>query len=559
MTTRKNFKKRVSTITAVLLAAAMLLGATYAWNDTRQHKTNPFSATNSDHPEGMETREITLNNTFTPPSWAWGDAETEGQTTPNLISVSNMGASTTHTFVRLSLKQYMELRTATEDFYKDELGTVILFATFPDGPDMGKYMTVDDATRLGLNYGSFPIVTGVAPDGTETTQLYATTSDSEQTNGIYGKPMLKTELQVVWGGVPKAPINHGPQTPGKGECAYTPTIKGVTNMAGRVVPTAMNVPDKSKVKSIEEYVKIDWNTTIKESPNIITFKEWQTTYNCDWVDKWIYDDVKVTAADIAAGAQEGWVYWGSPLEPSKSTTDLINSVSTTRTDPMINILAAGLSGAVDYVVHTDMEAVSGFSKFYEADAGENKKGDPKTTEIETLFEPTLPKGETTDKPTVDARTLFFAQMKLHERESFADRASVRGSQRVVRHDLIGVKEGGIVPDNLKLRTLVDPGPSQNYFFNYQAPTNPAEFNGTGTQSNKKFQMQFKGWASSKTLAGKPDTSSTTAPVPEGVGTPDVARYNGTAFLPTGISLKNANVTRLYAVWEKVDVTAPPAP
>lgn len=497
---RKSLKKRVSTVTAVLLAAAMLLGATFAWNDTRQHKTNPFSATDGGA-AGVEIRDVTLINPFTPPEqWEW--SESQDLTTPNLITVRNMESSTIHTFVRLSLKQYMELTSIgdgsrNDHFYLDEKDQMILFATHATGSRRGQYMTADEATALGYTkYGTYLVSVG----GVET--LYATTNHNEIRNGIYGKPMLKAKLQARWGDVPRATTVHGPQTPGKGECSYTPVIKDTTTLA----PVQIQFADVSKddLQELDKYVAIDWNAA-----NMMTFEEWADTAgnNGQWVAKWIYDDSKAANST----QQEGWVYWGAPLEQTQETLTLINNIKTLKGVGPIKEGFDGLSliGQVNYMLHTDMEAVSGFSDF-------NNDGTPKTSEVDNIFKPTLPTDGTT--ASMDARAKFFDKMNAYEKEVFEDRKDIRAGKRIVRFNPLSTNPG----TNFKPRKVIDKPASGPHVLTFDTSMTP-------TLTGKTFV----GWASTEAKAKS--------------GTADVTTYAAGAFTPTTLNLTE-DITTLFAVY-----------
>ena len=205
-TTKKNKdSNRIATVMAVVLSLALILAGTYAYTDFAQHSTNPFS--------GGEEVSVTLNDNYTPPvEWL------SGQTINKQVSVTNTDQSNRNVYVRLQLKEYMESYNLVP---VQENGENVLFATYADGANKGKFMTWADAVAAGYEYTEY-IVNGVS---------YARTSNDELRNGIYGKAMYIYSDLNIYGTADKADYIHEEQH--TDECDYKVHMWDSTSLANR--------------------------------------------------------------------------------------------------------------------------------------------------------------------------------------------------------------------------------------------------------------------------------------------------------------------------------------
>ena len=291
-TTKKNKdSNRIATVMAVVLSLALILAGTYAFTDFAQHSTNPFS--------GGEKVSVTLNDNYTPPvEWL------SGQTVNKQVSVTNTDESNRAVYVRLQLKEYMESYNLVP---VQESGENVLFATYADGANKGKFMTWADAVAGGYEYTEY-IVNGVS---------YARTSNDELRNGIYGKAMYIHSDLNIYGTADKADYIHEEQH--TDECDYNVHKWDGNSLANR----------KEASDTIADYISWTLGT------DVMLMSDWQTSGKPTG-NFWVLDE------------EDGWIYWATAIAPGESTSNILESVT-------LDVMPGA---SFEYYIHIDMEAVT---------------------------------------------------------------------------------------------------------------------------------------------------------------------------------------------------------
>ena len=309
MKTNHRKKKRAAIIVAILALIATTMGGTYAYQDYQQHKSNELNG-------GSAKYEARLVEDFSEvDNWVVGDGPVVKK-----ISVANLGTAPEYgkVYVRIQLREYMEIgelayQETAKRYMIDIDGEFIMFenesqaiaATSAVGPFAGHiYAELTDAVTGKSGY-------------------FIETKDRDP-NGQMGKYVI-TGYAV---GDPAAVIANGPQHKAAStnhhafpseECDY-----------------AIHSWKQGAVLETRDYIEWQLNTG-----SIITLSEWLDpagAYKGAPVAKWVIDDRN----------DEGWVYWGSALEPDSVTELFMESVKLTRQP----------DGSFYYVIHTDMQAVS---------------------------------------------------------------------------------------------------------------------------------------------------------------------------------------------------------
>jgi len=296
------------TLRKALLILAMLpgiIGTTYAYKDYTQHKSNEFDG------KGMLYDARLVENFTETPDWKISDGQITKQ-----ISAANMGTPPEYgpVYVRLQLKEYMEISAQTfiysdKRYMTDTDGKYIVFPTQAEA--LAAYPGHNTAQMTDY-------VTGV-------TGWFIETKPHDD-NGEYGK-------FVATGEKTDAPV---PVIPGT--VRATDTVSGFNMAVTQECSYPVHRWDGNNLQTAD-YVQ--WQLGAPQSPSdpppVIKLSEW----NGKPGPFWILDD-------SSQYASSGWAYWGEPLNPESSTSDLLKSVS----------LIKQPDGSFYYVVHADMQAVS---------------------------------------------------------------------------------------------------------------------------------------------------------------------------------------------------------
>lgn len=302
---KRSGKKIAAGITAMVLVVALLLGGTLAWTDFLQHKDNPM--------RGMSDTEVTLNDEFIP-----DNAFKNSTIASKKVSVTNPKDSENNVFIKVQFKEFLETYSATYEPIKDSDGEKVYFATWANGSKIGEYLTSDEALGQGLKYDVFEV------GGVE----YARINFTENRNGIYGKVMYdpasrdNSSVTDTFGSVEKATKQTHEQVdsrePGESyACDYETYL-----WDGKGIESRANTGDFVH----ELYFK--WN----QGGGVVTMAQWNAAGQ-PLGNFWIID-------------ADGWCYWAMPLEPGKTTGNILESLT----------MLGKPAGDYEYVIHVDMKS-----------------------------------------------------------------------------------------------------------------------------------------------------------------------------------------------------------
>ena len=293
-------KRKVTAIIAIVALVVTSLGATYAYTDYQQHKSNELTGL------AMKYEARLVEDFEEIDDWTVAD----GAVTKK-ISIANVGKASDgfgDVYVRMQLKEYMEIApityvTTNVRYMIDELGKFRV------------YQTQAAAQAAYPNHLYANLTDAVTGDS----GWFVQTQDKDP-NGQMGKHVVTS------------------YTVGQGQ-----KIIGGASGPNRAQTTShhLHPSDECKYKvhtwngnELESREYIEW---ILNDPDIIMFSAWDGLP----VAKWILDDTVQFGAD-------GWVYWGEALAPETSTALFMEAVE----------LIKQPDGSFYYVIHTDMEAVS---------------------------------------------------------------------------------------------------------------------------------------------------------------------------------------------------------
>ena len=345
MSTNSSRRRRIAAVIASVLALT-IVGGTYAWHNYRQHKTNDADADAIFY----KARLVEKYDSTKARKWKITDPAIDKN-----VSVKNPGKETPDdariygdVYVRIQLKEFMEFYPVTQQYstYRymvDDAGAFIAYALKADADAY--------VAALEAKYGNGPHVV-------EQVRMYdtpATVPDADlpwfirtmenDPNGVYGDFIVLNEIvdratnyRTLVTGVTNARDDQqqehqddidtagvvGSTQTDNGECLYTPHQwqAGLYDW----------LPSPTGIVGENFFQYIQW----VYGNDVILYSEWDGAP----VKKWIVDD--------SATNTQGWVYWGSPLEPGESSTNFLEQIQ----------LVAQPDDAFYYAIHVDMQAVS---------------------------------------------------------------------------------------------------------------------------------------------------------------------------------------------------------
>jgi len=359
-----NNKKRarmLAQIVAGVLVLAMLIGATYAWSDYSQHKTNTLAGE-------LPLYNVTLNDEFTPNDhWS---VDVNGGVEKKVVSVTNpLAENKGDVYVRIAVKEYMSFTPALYT-YSD-----VRYATEPDPTNngVGQFLVYQDeasaqAAMTALGYAGAPVDYTLAGYGAalplgEQNGWYLPTSYTD-VNGQYGKFLVlsagpDTAKPVVYGNPDAQPSSDQNVANGMGIIQSNGKGAGDEGALAENSWALMNwaAPNNDYLNS-GEYVNggpVILNNTYGAGPitdirefvapqlgDIIPYSTWYNWYvelgNPD-PGVWVYNDLSTI---------DPYIYWSKPLQPGQTTADLVKSLT----------LLKQPDGYFNYEMFVDMEAVS---------------------------------------------------------------------------------------------------------------------------------------------------------------------------------------------------------
>jgi len=296
-------RRKPLALLAALATAVCVLGGTWAWADSTQHRTNIATGGES------SLRDVALVESYEQPeNWA------AGQVLPKKIWAKNNGAG--EVYVRIQLREYMDVARMDYTYTPEYL------MLHSDGSFVAAGSAAALKGWLSANYPGLPvsdaqIVPYKAYNDTETRYYYATDAASIH-NGVYGKKMIlgftaSGNYTSLVPGVARAPCNPAREAHPAGECLYTPHLWSAAS-----------------ADPFRQYVA--WTL----GAQIVRLSAWDGKPT----DQWILDDSDA----------EGWAYWGRALSPGGSTAMLMESME----------LIQAPEGKFYYAVHVDMDAADKF-------------------------------------------------------------------------------------------------------------------------------------------------------------------------------------------------------
>ena len=329
---RRGFKKKAVALVIVILALLGAIGATYAWRDYNQHKTNLASYV-------MPKYDATLVEDYREiKNWKVDDGAVTKE-----ISVKNTGIASQgfeEVYVRIQLKEYMDFspmnKTETRDRYMiDTNGNFIWFPT-------------EAAARAAYPNAPFDLVQGGYSQLTDAvsgvTGWFIPTKEGDD-NGQYGKHIvteygLGAKEWLVGDSSMETAYREANKTrrhdiKPNGECAYPVHEWEGTDLAN-VLAQPGAVDYIKWVLGADVVLYTDWaNPESAWYSSVDGNGDLRTSYG----PYWIIDD---------RPNGDGWVYWAQALFPGQQTSNFLESIE----------LILQPAGDFSYRIHTEMEAVS---------------------------------------------------------------------------------------------------------------------------------------------------------------------------------------------------------
>ncbi|QIK69365.1 hypothetical protein G7062_03220 [Erysipelothrix sp. HDW6C] len=333
----KNNKKRTGVLVG-LLAGALLVTGTLAWQDVSQHKTNKFTTTSVEH-------NVTLVETFEEVSnWRKGEAKVNqisvrnGQDTDDIASYIYEDA-----YVRVQLKEFMEIKnksyTYSEKRYMvDEKGNFKRFATLELAQEfmatLGEEAPVD---------GRIEEVTGLFDkdeEGNVKGFFYIATQQADK-NGQYGKFIVMTEVLGEGDVLVEGSINQNHSSDDQHNNAIVDEETGSIDYnvdEDQYTTHLWGAGDNMSADGnpFTQYVKWTFGT------DVITMAEWDGQPTAQWI--------------VDTDSTEGYAYWGEKLVHGTDATATPKSITNNILEKVT--LIEQPYGAAEYYIHVNMDAVN---------------------------------------------------------------------------------------------------------------------------------------------------------------------------------------------------------
>lgn len=310
---------------ALMLALSLLTTSSLAWRDMSQYKTNKF-ATSS-----VENNVVLVEDFQEVKNWR------VGQDVKKRVLVRNGQDSDDPTqfhyekaFVRLQFREFMEIGTKDYVYNKDRLmidekGDFIRFKSEALGQQYMESHKIPNADRIQQVKGFYD-----GSDAPAGGYFYIATQEKDH-NGQYGKFLVidvtTSDAKPLVEGVDK----------GKPGAYHHVTQNNHTDEKKWPVHQWSGNRDDGYAKPSPFTNHVKWNL----SDDVISIDKW----NGEPVSKWIVD----------TKSEQGWVYWGQPLEHGQKaiakktiTSELLESVA----------LVKQPDGIAQYFIHVKMDAVS---------------------------------------------------------------------------------------------------------------------------------------------------------------------------------------------------------
>ena len=319
-------KRTIYALLAGIVALSLVVGGVFAWADNTQHKSNIATGGGA----GDKNDIVLIEDYEEPDDWQQGD-ELKKE-----VWAKNTGDG--QLYVRLQLKEYMDIAKVTYD-YSDDLLLVNTDGKFMASANTGAPTAADLAayklalTNMGLVYTDAQITNPpLTAYGETVARYYLKTDGTTNLNGKYGKFLLmgfsqaapRSLVEDVDRGTYEPTIDH--KNHPTSECLYTPHVwnGSVCENCGQGDDT--DPYDDGTGLGFHDYVQ--WTM----GADLVLLSDW----NGEPVAKWILDDTSA----------EGWAYWGEALQPGEGTSKLLEKIK----------LIKQPEGPFYYAIHVDMQA-----------------------------------------------------------------------------------------------------------------------------------------------------------------------------------------------------------
>ncbi|AMC93926.1 hypothetical protein AOC36_07985 [Erysipelothrix larvae] len=320
---KKMFKKK--SFTPILLAISLLLTGSYAWRDINQHKTNQFSTEVAHH-------NVTLVENFSEVTqWGIDQQITKSVAVRNGDKADDNALIYDDAYVRIQFREFMEISEqkyiySDHRYMVDEKGDIMKFTSSSQA--VGYLQSIKHScTSSGSSCMNILETIKTAFDAQE--YVYIRT-DAHDPNGQYGK-FLVMDVEYL------NPVS---------------LVEGQTNQSNSAQSDSQHdaLPENNNEHN---YTIKTWTDTDRVFDEYVA---WQLGSQVITVDEWIQDGLQpVSKWIIDTHSEEGWVYWGQPLEHSTTAT-----VPTTMTSNFLESvsLVKQPNGKANYDINVYLDAVS---------------------------------------------------------------------------------------------------------------------------------------------------------------------------------------------------------
>ncbi len=320
----ENHRKQIG-FGMVVLVCALIITATFTWNDISQHKTNRFNTTDVRY-------NVVLVEEFNPNEAKHWFKDESIEKKLSVRNGQDGDDRETYAFedayIRIQLKEYFAINKinyiySDKRYMVDLDGNFIKELTQEAVTDWMSANGIDDDTRVEQVKGFYDDV-----------EYYYIATKYGDVNGEYGKFLVvdveTTESVSLVPGQSNqsadAETNH-----------HAETNKEDEYFVHKWSETNFQLAHADENSPFSEYIK--WNL----GDDIITLESWIQS-GAEATKKWILD----------TSSEEGWVYWGERLVHNNTVTD-IDSV-TTSFFKSITLLKQP-DGIADYFIHANLDAV----------------------------------------------------------------------------------------------------------------------------------------------------------------------------------------------------------
>lgn len=310
--------KKFAIIMSAILATVILTGTSLAWRDINQHKTNIFTVESSKY-------NVVLVESFEPiENWKMGETVSKKVSVRNGQDSDNTNIIFNDAYIRIQFKEFMaigelEYVYSKEPLVVDPKGTIYSFITEDLAKQfMDTYVVPKDTRIISLKPYN------------ESSPLFYLTSEYPNDKGLYGK-YLVTDIKS------NTPIPLIKDQSDHSEAATTQHNEASNDEDLYITHTwSKNGPGYAAQNQYSDYVRWELNE------NILLIEDWDGKP----ANKWIID----------TQSQEGWVYWGEPLEHGYSLEQTPNSITPDLLEGVT--LVKQPTGGIEYTIHVNMETSS---------------------------------------------------------------------------------------------------------------------------------------------------------------------------------------------------------